>query len=185
MDSGLIAKRYATALAGFAAANGEERCVCDEAQRLLDIDRADSPLRKAMLSPILSAAAKQNLLRHLQEGGFCQTLDRFISLVLLHHRERYLRFIWHSYIAIYKQRHGIVDVTVTTPNSVDDKEAERITDIARTRTRCREVRMHRETDESLIGGFVFRMDDTLIDASLSRQLDLLRRQLGNKQNRIV
>ena len=53
------------------------------------------------------------------------------------------------------------------------------------RTRSREVRLHRKADESLIGGFVFRMDDLLLDASLSRQLNLLRKQLGRKQNRIV
>ena len=53
------------------------------------------------------------------------------------------------------------------------------------RTRSREVRLRRETDPSLIGGFVLRFDDLLVDASLVRQLDTLRRGFGNKQNRIV
>ena len=43
--------------------------------------------------------------------------------------------------------------------------------------------LHRSVE--LIGGFVFRMDDVLIDASVAAQLKLLRRKLGCKPNRIV
>ena len=91
----------------------------------------------------------------------------------------------YSYLSLYKRRHGILDAALTTAAPVSDETAERITGIVRMRTRSREVRLHRKADESLIGGFVFRMDDLLLDASLSRQLNLLRKQLGRKQNRIV
>ena len=49
----------------------------------------------------------------------------------------------------------------------------------------RRVRLAREVRPELIGGFVFRMDDVLIDASVAAQLKLLRRKLGCKPNRIV
>ena len=91
----------------------------------------------------------------------------------------------YSYLSLYKRRHGILDAALMTAAPVSDETAERITGIVRMRTRSREVRLHRKADESLIGGFVFRMDDLLLDASLSRQLNLLRKQLGRKQNRIV
>ena len=86
----------------------------------------------------------------------------------------------HSYVSLYKQRHGILDATLTTAAPVADEEADRIAGLMQMRTRSREVRLRRETDPSLIGGFVLRFD-----ASLARQLDTLRRGFGNKQNRIV
>ena len=91
----------------------------------------------------------------------------------------------HSYLSLYKQRHGILDATLTTAAPVADEEADRIAGLMQMRTRSREVRLRRETDPSLIGGFVLRFDDLLVDASLARQLDTLRRGFGNKQNRIV
>ena len=177
MYTGLIARRYATALADFAAANGEERRVYDEVRHLAAVYRTDPSLRDALLSPVLSAAAKEALFR--------QVLDGFVSLVLRRRREKYLCFMLHSYVSLYKQRHGILDATLTTAAPVADEEADRIAGLMQMRTRSREVRLRRETDPSLIGGFVLRFDDLLVDASLVRQLDTLRRGFGNKQNRIV
>lgn len=185
MDTGLIVKRYATALADFAAANGEEQRVYDEVQHLIAIYKTEPSLRDALLSPVLPVTAKEALFRQVLDSGSSRTLDGFFSLVLHRRREKYLYFMLYSYLSLYKRRHGILDAALTTAAPVSDETAERITGIVRMRTRSREVRLHRKADESLIGGFVFRMDDLLLDASLSRQLNLLRKQLGRKQNRIV
>lgn len=185
MYTGLIAKRYATALADFAAANGDERRTFDEVLRLIDACRADRSVHEALLSPVLSDEAKYGVIRRLFEEPPGATLDRFVRLVVSHRRERYLYLMLHSFIAIVKRRHGIVDATLTTAAPVADEVAERIAGIARQRSRCREVRLHREVDPDLIGGFVFRIGDTLVDASLSAQLERVRRALGSKNNRIV
>ena len=42
-----------------------------------------------------------------------------------------------------------------------------------------------EVDPSLIGGFVFDIDDAMIDKSVSRQLELIREQFIEKNRRIV
>ena len=185
MYTGLIARRYATALADFAAANGEERRVYDEVRHLAAVYRTDLSLRDALLSPVLPAAAKSALFRQVLDGTVSRTLEGFVSLVLRRRREKYLCFMLHSYVFLYKQRHGILDATLTTAAPVADEEADRIAGLMQMRTRSREVRLRRETDPSLIGGFVLRFDDLLVDASLARQLDTLRRGFGNKQNRIV
>ena len=45
--------------------------------------------------------------------------------------------------------------------------------------------MEAEVDPSLIGGFTLSVDDKLLDASVSRQLEEIRRQLMEKNKRIV
>ena len=42
-----------------------------------------------------------------------------------------------------------------------------------------------EVDPTLIGGFIFEVDDLLLDASVSRQIDIIRRQFIEKNRRIV
>lgn len=48
-----------------------------------------------------------------------------------------------------------------------------------------ELLLETKVDPSLIGGFVFEVEDTVLDASVSRQLDVIRRQFIEKNRRIV
>ena len=45
--------------------------------------------------------------------------------------------------------------------------------------------MEESVDPSLIGGFVLDLEDYRLDASVSRQIEDIRRQLVQKNNRIV
>lgn len=185
MYTGLIATRYARALADFAAANGEERKVYDEVLHLIAVYETDPSIQEALFSPVLPATAKQALFWQVSDGRISRTLNGFIALVLRRRREKFLCFMLHSYISLYKQRHDILDAKLTTAVPVSDQEAERIAGLAQMRTRSREVRLCRKVDPSLIGGFIFRLDDLLVDASLAHQLNVLHRRFGHKQNRIV
>ena len=48
-----------------------------------------------------------------------------------------------------------------------------------------EVVLTSEVDPALIGGFTLTIDDKLLDASVSSQLEMIRRQLMDKNKRIV
>jgi F-type H+-transporting ATPase subunit delta len=48
-----------------------------------------------------------------------------------------------------------------------------------------EVVLNAEVDPALIGGFILIIDDKLLDASVSRQLEEIRRQFMDKNKRIV
>jgi F-type H+-transporting ATPase subunit delta len=48
-----------------------------------------------------------------------------------------------------------------------------------------DVHLEEKVDDSLIGGFVFELDGLRLDASVERQLERLRSQLVEKNNRIV
>ncbi len=176
MYTGLIARRYATALADFAEQQGQDQQVFQEVMRWNTLYAQDRSIREKLASPVLSAQTKLALLREWMGGKTSETLERFFQLVLNHQREKDLHFILNSYERIYKERHGIIDVTVTTAAPIADEAARQIAELAREREGKTEVRLHQRVDESLIGGFTFRMDDRLIDASLSRQLALLRKQ---------
>ena len=112
------------------------------------------------------------------------SLEGFVRLVLRHRREHYLDFMFYSFTDLYRRRHTIREALLVTAAPVDDRFAERVCRAAESRTHG-EVRLAREVRPELIGGFVFRMDDVLIDASVAAQLKLLRRKLGCKPNRIV
>ena len=60
MYIGFIAKRYATALADFAAINNEEERVFDEVKRFITIFDKNRYARSILLSPVQPIAEKEN-----------------------------------------------------------------------------------------------------------------------------
>ena len=172
----MIAKRYATALADYAEQEGQEQQVYDQVLRWIALYEKDKSVREQMTSPVLKKEVKLALFREWTGGEATPCLERFFLLVLDHQREKYLPFIFTSYVRIHKERHHIVDVTLTTASPIDEETSRRIAQLARKTDSQAQVSLHPRVDESLIGGFVFRVDDLLLDASLSHQLALLRKQ---------
>lgn len=176
MYTGLIARRYATALADFAEQEGQDRQVYEEVLHWNACYNKDGSIKEYLTSPILSKEAKLVLFKKWMGGKISLSMERFFLLVLNHQREKFLHFIFNSYERIFKERHGIVDVTLTTASPIEEETALKIARLACKDDDKVEVQLHQQVDESLIGGFTFRVDDRLIDASLSRQLAQLRQQ---------
>ncbi len=171
MYSAGIGRRYATALVEFAARSGEEERVYAQIPQLLAAWR-NRAFREEITSPVRSVAAKHGLMAGLFDGGLCSTLDRFLSLVLSHRRERHLDIILRSYITLYKERHRLADAVVTTAAELEPAFRERLQRLIERQT-DHSVTIDWHVDPSLLGGFVVRIEDTQIDAGLARQIEKL------------
>ncbi len=183
MDTGLIARRYARALADFAESNGEMTRTAEEAAEFIEAYNRIDELRQAFISPVLDPDAKVAVIRQAMGGKLAGSLEGFLRLVIRHHREKWICFMLPAFISIYKQRYGIVDMTLTTATTVDDDFVDRLSARVGVVTHSREVRVHRKVDPALIGGFRFRIDDRLIDASIAAQLRRVEQKLGRLPER--
>lgn len=185
MYAGLIAKRYATALADYAVERGEERAIYEQARRLALCMAEARPLVAALVAPTIDIEQKVSLVAKCFEGAMSQTMERFVRMVFAHHREHYLEFMLHSLVGIYKQRNAIIDVDLTTAVPLDEATKERIKELVKRLTSSREAEMNCTVNEDLIGGFRLRMDDRLVDASIRTQLEKMRRELVGNNKRIL
>ena len=185
MYTGSIAKRYATALADFAAARGEERVVFDEARCLALYMAEVHQLRETVLAPTIDVENKLSLMAKCVNGAMSQSMDRFVRLVFAHRRERYLEFMFHSLVRIFKERHAIVDVELTTAVPLDEPIQKRIAELAKQLTGSSEAELNCRVDEDLIGGFRLRMNDQLVDTSIRTQLETVRRVMIDNNKRIL
>lgn len=183
MDTGLIARRYARALADFAESNGEMTRTAEEAAKFIEAYSRIGKLRQAFISPVLDPDAKVVVVRQALGGKLTGSFEGFLRLVIRHHREKWLCFMLPAFVGIYKQRCGIVDMTLTTAAETDDDFIDRLSARVGTVTHSREVRVHRKVDPSIIGGFRFRIDDRLIDTSIATQLRRVEQKLGRLPER--
>ena len=158
MNTGVISTRYARALLRLTTGNGSSDAVYAQIRAMLaDPDSMPSPLHP--------------------------DLQEFVGLLVENHRDQYLKFIFNSYVSLYLKQNNMKLATLTTAVPYPGLE-KKIRDLVKERTGCG-LDLTVETDPSLIGGFKLVVNDMLLDASVSAQLDRLRKQFTDNSSRIV
>ena len=158
MNTGIISSRYATALLRLVDETGNGEAVYAQVNQILK-DHDSVPKK---LEPELS---------------------RLVQLLVENNRLEYVRFILHRFTELYNASRGR-RLAILKPAVPAPEMEKRIKELLQQRLDG-EVVMDAEVDPSLIGGFTLTVDDKLLDASVSHQLDEIRRQLMEKNKRIV
>jgi len=159
MNTGVISSRYAKALLKLVDETGGGAKVCAQVRILLeDPDKASSM-------------------------ELCDELQKFVALLVRNGRTSYLKMALTTFLSIYKDSRNIHTAHLTTAVPAPSLE-KRLSDMVREKTGG-EVELHSKVDPDLIGGFIFEIDDYLVDASVSRKIEEIRRQFIDRNNRIV
>jgi F-type H+-transporting ATPase subunit delta len=168
-----VARRYAGAMMEAA----EERKTIESTAADLDLVasalRASRELRLLTLSPVVSPAKKTLVFRAIFASRIGKGTMEFIDLVIAKQREEHLTEIAEQFGLLRDAKMGIVNVEVTsavefTPSQKTDlgNELERYTK--------KKVRVRLTVDSAIRAGIVVRIGDTVLDASMRRQLELLK-----------
>ena len=127
----------------------------------------DPHVTPAQLAQLVIDIAGANLEQHGK--NFVQTLAE-------NRRLGYLPEIAGIFSELKDAEEGIVDVTVTSAAPLDQQQQLSLSE-ALARKLKRQVRLHCETDKTLIGGAVLRAGDLVIDGSLRTRLDRIATEL--------
>ena len=201
MNTGIIATRYATALLKLVDETCSGEAVAAQVQviekalgELPDFRRAvDDPAVPAARKLSLFEAALSSSVAELAEAtSLAPDLRKFLELLLRNGRIGDVRLILTTFLTeYYRSRHiKRARLVVADPRLLDTEPAEpptlesRLRELIEKRTGCKLI-LKTEVNPSLIGGFIFEVEDTVLDASVSRQLDIIRRQFIEKNRRIV
>jgi len=185
MDTGIISSRYAKALLAYVNETGNGETVFGQ---VLTIESALSQSEELRLLENDPAAVTDGEKLSLLESALgsvkmADELVRFINLILRHRRIEYLRFILHSFVTQYRRSRRIRNARLISAVASPELEA-RLRALVKEKTGD-EVIMETKTDPDVIGGFIFIIDDYMIDASISHQLEIIRHQFIEKNRRIV
>ena len=184
MNSGVIASRYAKALLMYADESGSGDKVYSQAcvlgLRLMEI----SQLRDFVENHgELPAESKIELLNSALGEDLVPELIDFVHLVTARRRMGFFSRMLYSFIALYRSAHNIKVGRVVTAASVDGLK-EKLENLFHQRTGA-EIQVVEKINPDILGGFIFEMDGYRLDASAWNQLRRIRRQLIEKNNRLV
>ena len=206
MNTGIIATRYATALLKLVEETGSGELVAAQVQVIEKALDEVPDFRRAVDDPAVAAVQKISLFEASLKDSMAQELHKFLELLIRNGRIGDVRLVLTTFVTeYYRSRHikrarlVVADPALLDPEPTPSdlvpvegslRQAQRpalespLRDLVEKQTGCRLI-LKTEVNPSLIGGFVFEVEDTVLDASVSRQLDFIRRQFIEKNRRIV
>jgi F-type H+-transporting ATPase subunit delta len=168
-----VARRYAGALMDVAEAGNIIDRTAGDLETIASALRGSRELWLLTQSPVVSPAKKAAVFRAIFGARIGRGTMDFIDLVIAKQREQHLAEIVEQFSLLRDEKMGIVSVDVTsaiefTPSQRRDlsSELERYTK--------KKVRIRMTVDRAIKAGLVVRIGDTVLDASMRRQLELLK-----------
>jgi len=177
MSIAITSRRYATALLDVA----EDTGILDTLTADLELigatldDSAD--LQNVLKSPLIKGDAKARALKAVFAGRISDKTVIFLELVCKKKRAAFLAQIIKEYRDLCDERAGLINVDVKTATRLDDSQSKELIDALATYT-GKKVRARLALDESLLGGVTVKIGDTVLDGSVSHQLNLLKSSLA-------
>jgi F-type H+-transporting ATPase subunit delta len=176
MAEGKIAVRYARALFQAATDMGILDKVREDLSGILLIDSELPEFRDLIQSPVMNVSRKKGVFKSIFEKKVNDLSLRFILLLADNKREAYLPAVCRVYIDLYKKEKGIRSATVTTAGEIQEETAAKIKSSLEEYYKC-SIELGTRVKPELIGGFVLRIEDEQIDASVANQLNRIRKGL--------
>ena len=185
MNDSVIRTRYADALVKYVRETGNGESVCVQAEKLARVlGEVPDLSRMIAAKDVVSPAKKRELLHAALGEPMTPELDRFIDLLIENGRIGALRMILLDFGDRYRRSIGIRKAHLKVAVPPSEELLARLRALVKERTGD-EALIDVVVDPDLIGGFVFDIDDALIDKSVARKLELIRLQFIEKNRRIV
>jgi F-type H+-transporting ATPase subunit delta len=167
-------KRYAQAAFELALERNELESWQKGLEKIAELTK-DEELMALLQNPRLPFDAKKNLLQ--KQLGEINPLAFNLSLLLV--SKGLLRIgqqIFHQYNSLLDVYRGIERAKVTTALPLGDEEREEVSHRLGAMAN-RKVVIDGQVDSTIIGGFIARMGDKLIDGSVRQRLETLKKNL--------
>jgi F-type H+-transporting ATPase subunit delta len=175
MKSTKAAGRYAKALLELALDQQKIEVIENNMQQIISVANEAHDFQVFLSSPLIKVDKKLEVIKSIF-GNFDALSISFLEMVATNRRESLITEIASAFLAQLKEHRGIVPVTIISAKPLDAQTKAQITSKISASIKGT-LEITENLDESLIGGFIVRMGDHQIDASVSNQLNRLKQEL--------
>ena len=175
MALGTTSKRYAKALIFYATDQGKIDMLFEEILSLSNILEESEELKDFILNPTISKDHKKSLLEDITRNSL-PNISILFNLLSANNRIDVIPSVCSAFVKLYYDYKNIIDVTVTTPIEISD-ELELTIKKYVSSIKNGEIKLTKKQDEGLIAGFTLDFDNTRLDASIRKRLNMMKKQL--------
>jgi len=176
MNLGKISVRYARALFLMADERGLLDQVANDMELLFQLSVEIPAFRNFQDSPILSPTRQTQQIREIFKGKLQDLSFTLLDLLAKNNRLPFIERIARQFIEQYKKNKGITTVVLTTTKPVSKEIKEHLVSLIKSKT-TPHIMLDEQIEPALVGGFIIKVDDEQIDASVSTQLKNIKKTL--------
>ena len=173
----LVSNTYGQALFELAVEEGKEELFLEEVGTLKEILSENPDFNRLMNHPKILKEEKLAVLSQVFQGRISDELAGFLHLIVNKDRYGDIDAILDYYIDEVKKLKGIGIAYVTTAVALSEANQKEVEEKLLSTTSYKQMEMHFQVDEELIGGMIIRIGDRVVDSSIQTKLFEMRRQL--------
>ncbi|MCU0378205.1 MAG: ATP synthase F1 subunit delta [Bacteroidales bacterium] len=174
MNDSKIAVRYAKALFEITLSHKALEAVYEDMKMINQLCSLQE-VKEIIENPVIPVTKKKEIMLALTGKGQNKLTVTFVDFIFSQGRGAHLNAVSRNFISLTRRHRGIRQVTLTTAVTVGEKVKEELAAIAAGDTGATSEFIEK-IDPSIIGGFILRVDDTYIDASVKNRLNKFRKE---------
>jgi len=171
-----VAKRYAKAWFSLALENKKLEKAADDAAMLAGLIRKQDEFRTFLHNPLVTPGKRKQLLSDLFSEKVDGLTFDFLNMVSQKKRLNVLEEIVGQFSSLVRQHNNQIVAEVRSAAVLEDSQLDAIRQKIEGMTGKKAI-IHTAQDKSLIGGFLIKIEDRIIDNSIRYQLEKLREQM--------
>ncbi len=181
MNNPRLAGRYAKSLLDLAIEQGQLDIVYADVKFLMNICKSNPDFVSVLKSPVIKVDKKEKIIESITNGRVSNLTSLFIQLLVRKARESNLPEIVKAFIEQYNKLKDIHHVKVTTAIPLTAEAEQVILSKVRSNTPIKNIELETLVDDELIGGFKLEVGGTLVDATILRDLNDVKKQFKNNE----
>ena len=127
-------------------------------------------------SPVVKTSQKRKAVKLVLADKLDAISLNFMDMVFENHREIFIKDMVRNFLDLCRKDKGVVSAKLTTAGEIDKEGKANLSDVLKKAFNSK-IELEEILDEDIIGGFVLRVDDQELDASVSNQLSQIKRTL--------
>lgn len=176
MSYAKVAIRYATSFLESSVEKNTLETAAEDMKVVFDAISSSSLLRRFLENPVVKTEQKKSVLEEIFRKHLSLDTIKFIEFVVDKNREYALKDIAEKFLELKDDYSGVARVEIKSAFELNAEQKKRIEQKFESLLQ-KKVIANYAVDDKVIGGFVAKVKDTIYDASIAHQLDLLRQQL--------
>ncbi|MBI9056704.1 MAG: ATP synthase F1 subunit delta [Labilibaculum sp.] len=182
MNESKISVRYAKALFELGKEKELIDTVIKDIQLVDEVCKSIADFWLMVESPVVKTSQKRASMKQIFGDRINAITLNFLDLVVKNRREIYLKDISRNFLALCRKDQGILSATLTSATTIEEGSKENLSTLL-SKSFNSKIELEEVVDEEIIGGFVLRVEDQQLDASVSTQLNKIKRELLSNHNK--
>jgi F-type H+-transporting ATPase subunit delta len=175
-EQSIVANQYASAVIELAEKSGAEEAILKDLTVLNNVINESKELSEILHHPSVPAPEKKKLLADLFGNKLNELTQRLVDLLCDRRRLNLFKAIEEEYRNLLRAKKNIVTGTLSSAEALSENQLSELKDKI-TKKIGKQIELEVKTDKSLIGGYVLRIGDQVIDGSLKGRLQIIEKSL--------